>query len=115
MVKGIGVQGAFERAESFIIALWVLADLALLGLLFFACREMVKGWTNGKREKEIAWMIALGAGIVAIGMMSESYTIPPIMERLVTIGNIVLGAIVPLLAALVIGVFRKYGKEKKKR
>ena len=34
MVKGIGIEGTFQRVESVIIALWVFSDLALLNLLF---------------------------------------------------------------------------------
>ena len=33
MVKGIGIEGTFQRVESVIIALWVFSDLALLNLL----------------------------------------------------------------------------------
>lgn len=42
MVKGVGVEGAFGRVESVVIALWVLADLALLTLLLCSCCCMRK-------------------------------------------------------------------------
>jgi len=40
LAKSVGVEGAFQRVESLIAALWTFADLALAGVLVFALREM---------------------------------------------------------------------------
>lgn len=40
LAKSIGVEGAFQRVEALIAALWTFADLAMAGVLVFALREM---------------------------------------------------------------------------
>lgn len=112
MVKGIGVQGAFQRVESLVMALWVLSDLALLGMLFFACRQMAEGWMGSRAKGWLPWGIALAAGGLAVGMLPDSYELSHVMERAAVAGNIVLGMALPVAAALVIRL-RNAGKTEK--
>lgn len=54
LTKGVGIQGAFQRVESVVSALWTLADLVMSTVLVFAWQTMAeavspqyhrKGWT----------------------------------------------------------------------
>ncbi len=98
--RRVGVEGAFQRVESLVSALWLLGDLALLGLLLWACRyligRLVPRW-NGK------WVALGGAVIVLFGAALAfrdaifaqwfEYTLAPL-------GNLVLGGAVPCVALL---------------
>lgn len=94
--KHVGVEGAFQRVESLVSALWLLGDLALLGLLLWACRRMVRSLVPRRKDRWIAAAgavaILLGSGLVfrdAILAQQFEYTIAPV-------GNLVLGAAVPV-------------------
>lgn len=97
VVKGIGVQGAFERVESVIIALWVLSDLSLLCLILFACRNIIQ--TIFPRANARAWTAApAGAAVlVALFCFPDGYILSDFMEGVVTLGNLVFGFVLPLL------------------
>lgn len=51
MVKGIGIEGTFQRVESVIIALWVFSDLALLNLLAGSCSVLAQSVFSLKERK----------------------------------------------------------------
>lgn len=61
LVAGLGLTGAFQRLEALISALWMLGDIALIGLLFFAVKRLV-ACLSGKKESR--WVV-VGAGVVA--------------------------------------------------
>ena len=109
LVKDLGVDGAFQRVESVIMSLWVLADLALLGLLFLACREILEHWNGGREEKWIPWGIAVGAVLIGMGPVSDEFQLSEVMEHMAVIGNIVMGIVVPGIGAVCL-----LGREKKK-
>ena len=96
MVKGIGVQGAFERVESVIIALWVLSDLLLLGLLIFACRKMAAA-LGMKEDRKVVLPLILVAALGAIVLLPDEFTRSQQMESILRIGNLVLGVLLPLM------------------
>ena len=67
LVQGLGVAGMFQRVEGAVAALWVLSDLALLGLLLFGLRGTVGavcGATWGRRILPAAAMLALLFGVL---------------------------------------------------
>jgi len=105
MVKGIGVEGAFERIESVVIALWVLSDLAFLGLLAFGCRRIaadlvpVLGRRDGARGVVLPLMLA--ALIGAVFFCPDAFLLSELAFRLLTAGGILFGFAIPLLAWLV--------------
>lgn len=104
-VKGIGVEGGFQRLESLVIALWVFADLALLGLLLFACRSMLghlagSAW-GGKRG---CWVTAAIGAAVALVWAPDAFQLAAWMRNGVAWGLTILGWITPILTALVLRV-----------
>ena len=109
LLRGVGVPGAFERVESLIMSLWLLADLAFLGLILFACRAMVRYLGKGKEPQWTAVvLVAAGAGL-ALFTLQNLFGLSWLMERLVPLANVILGCVVPLVAGLV--VRWKKGKE----
>ena len=115
-VKGIGVEGAFQRVESLVIALWVLADLALLGLLVFACRSMLGYLRGTKWSGRRGGILAAGvAGMVALVWAPDASQLAAWMRNAVAWSLTVLGWMVPLAAAVVLMVRKKYDKRYKRK
>ena len=106
MVKGIGFEGTFQRMESVIIALWVLADLALLSLLACACSELAqKGFAIKKRSTAVLPII-LAAAAGAIWLFPDAFALDRALEGPVLWGGILFGLGGPLLL-FVISLFRR--------
>ena len=97
VVKGIGVQGAFERVESVIIALWVLSDLALLCLILFACRNILQALFPTANASKWTVVPAAGAALIALFCFPDEYILSDFMEGVVTVGNLLFGFFLPLL------------------
>lgn len=93
--KHVGVEGAFQRVESLVGALWLFADLALIGVLLLACRRMTEisapRWPVGRTILACGAALLLGSGLLfrdaALAQRFE-YEVAPL-------GNLVLGALVP--------------------
>ena len=104
MVKGIGFEGTFQRMESVVIALWVLADLALLGLLACACSQLArKTFSLPGRRGAVLPVILAGAG-GAVWLFPDAFALDRALEGVVLWGNIGVGFGVPLLLAAVSAV-----------
>lgn len=89
--RRVGVEGAFQRVESLVSALWLLGDLALFGLLLQACRRLLPPWNGGKMALAGVGVILLLTGTIfrtAAWAQWFEYTLAPL-------GNLVLGAVVP--------------------
>jgi len=93
--KHVGVEGAFQRVESLVSALWLLGDLALIGLLLCACRRMAA--VAAPRWKG-TWVVLAGAVVVLLGagLLFGDAVLAQRFEYVVApLGNLVLGAVVP--------------------
>lgn len=102
MVKGIGVRGAFERIESLVIALWVLSDLAFLGLLAFSCCAMAQT-LFGLRDRRSAALPVGGIALAgALLLFPNAFALAEWMERTVYPGNLLLGFLAPLALLLIL-------------
>ena len=101
MVKGIGVQGAFQRVESVVVALWVLSDLVFLGVLAFACCAMAKSLFGLKREGRAAAPVVLAGIAGALFLFPDAFTLRWFSERALAAGNLALGFAVPAVLVLV--------------
>lgn len=58
MVSGLGFQGAFQRLEELVSALWLLGDLALLALLLLALRRLLSITVNRRETAAMGWLTA---------------------------------------------------------
>ena len=101
MVKGVGVEGAFERVESVIIALWVLSDLALIALLLSACSRKAGELLALRQESRAAPVLAAVALAGALWAVPDTFALYTWMERVVLPGNLLFGFLLPGAAVLV--------------
>lgn len=97
LAKGVGVEGAFQRVEGAIAAIWVFADLTMGCVLIFALRAMAGELLPERARPWVPWAAAL------LGT-AGAWTLFPALGRAedldrwpVPIGNLILGAGLPLL------------------
>lgn len=109
LAKSVGVEGAFQRVESVVAALWTFADLTMGGVLIFALRAMLAAWLPETVLRWTPW------GLVLIGTVGAIFLFPTIGTAkewnswLVPMGNLILGAILPALLWLMGCVVKRGG------
>ena len=101
MVKGIGIEGTFQRVESLIIALWVFSDLALLALLAAACCALARAVFSLRESRHAAVPVVLLALGAALALFPDAFSLDRWMETVVWPGNLCLGLGLPLGLLLV--------------
>ncbi|WP_297212577.1 GerAB/ArcD/ProY family transporter [uncultured Flavonifractor sp.] len=101
MVKGIGIEGTFQRVESVVMALWVLSDLALLALLACACLELLRLLLPVRRRSRAAPPLVLLALAGALWLFPDAFFLGHTVEWVVLAGNLIAGFALPLLLLLV--------------
>ena len=109
LAKGIGVRGGFERIESVVVALWVLSDLVLAGVLALACCRMARSVFGLRRAEQAVLPVALLGGAGAVLLFSDGFALRRFTETILTAGNLLLGFAVPLVVCLVAAVRQKSG------
>jgi len=85
--RNVGVEGAFQRAESLLAALLLLADLALLTLLLWTARSAMK-WL---------WPVAVLAVFAAACLPVSAQQLELVRCQIVPTGNFVVGLVIPLI------------------
>lgn len=106
LAKSVGVEGAFQRVESVISALWTLADLTTAALLLFAIRAMGGALTpKGGGKSSAAAALALAA-VLALGAFPDGQA-GRLGREFVPAGNLILGLGLPALLFLLRGVCEK--------
>lgn len=109
VARGVGLEGAFQRVESIVMALWVLSDFALLGLLTFAIRHMAGAVFGEKGERwapVLAPVLAFAGGML---LFPDDFAAETLAETVVPLGNLILAFLIPALA-LCIGWLRERKK-----
>ena len=96
MVKGIGVQGAFQRVESVVMALWVLSDLMLIGMLVFSACAVSKVLFGLKRAQSAALPVTAVALVGSIFLFHDAFAVERFANGVLTAGNLVFGFGFPL-------------------
>lgn len=91
--RNVGIEGAFQRAESLLATMLLLSDLALLTLLLWAARAAL-GKSHGG-GKEAAW-VGLGVFVAAI-LPVQAVQLDRFRHEIVPVVHFVLGLVVPLL------------------
>ena len=97
LAQSVGVEGAFQRVESVVTALWTLADLSMAGVLLFALRAAAAalGW----REKRTAALGLLLAAALALVPFSDRQA-AAWNRTVVPLGNLILGLALPVMMIL---------------
>ena len=97
LAKSVGVEGAFQRVESVITAVWTLADLTMGGVLLFAVRTMAEEAAPKKILRWVPWLaVAAGVGL-AWALFSSVGTAERWSREVVPAGNLLLGLGVPAI------------------
>lgn len=110
LAKSVGVEGAFQRVEGVVTALWTFADLTMGGVLIFSLRAMTAQLAPGKSLAWVPW------GAVVLGAAGAMLLFPSLgtaeewNRRLVPAGNLFLGLLLPALLRLLEELFRKEGR-----
>ena len=73
LAKSIGVEGAFQRVESIIAAVWTFADLTLMGLLAFAVWRAAAEVIPRLRQKSAVTTAVLTAVVLGGRGLSRRY------------------------------------------
>lgn len=107
--KSMGVKGAFQRVESIVSALWIFSDLLLLALLLCSVRQIGTELTTKVSELPLITIGIVIAMILAVACFGVKISAKELEERLIPVGNIVLGIIVPAVACILL---RKKGENK---
>lgn len=100
MVKGIGVEGTFQRVESLFISLWVLSDLALLAFLTGACASLAKATFAYKDRRWGAAVILVAALLGALLLFPDVFLLDKITRWIILPGNLIFGFLLPALTLL---------------
>lgn len=109
VARGVGVAGAFQRVESVAIALWVLSDLALMGMLLFAGRAMAGAVFGPKGGKWAPVLLAALAFLGGLMGFRDGAAAKYLAATVAPAGNLLLAFPVPLLV-LLIGAARERKK-----
>lgn len=100
LAKSVGVEGAFQRVESMISALWTFADLAMGGILVFAIRIMAEELVPKKKSSPIAFA-AVGLAVLGGLILFPREEIRDWLDgEILAVGNLILGAVLPGLLCL---------------
>lgn len=110
LAKSVGVEGAFQRVEGVIAALWTFADLTMGGVLVFALRAIAAELAPGKNLVWVPWAAVLAGTAGALILFPALGTAEMWNRRLVPAGNLILGLLLPALLWITEKLFRK--KEK---
>ena len=112
MARGVGMDGAFQRVESIVVAFWVLSDFVWMGTLFFAIKamatELIKPAWVGKVPILTAFLAFLGA----LFLFPDDFAARALDAWLAPAGQLVLAFLVPFTALLCIHRKKKKGGNK---
>lgn len=98
LAKGVGVEGAFQRIESVVAAIWTFGDLILLGGTLWAVRKIGGVLWPRIPGHSVVTVSALGAMVIGTAVFGTRSLAGIMAERILPIGSLILGVGVPLLA-----------------
>lgn len=110
LAKSVGVEGAFQRVESVVTALWTFADLTMGGILIFALRAMAAELLPKKTLGWVPWAAVLLSAAGALLLFPALGAGEEWNQRLVPAGNLFLGLVLPAALFLLKKLFRGKGK-----
>lgn len=97
LAKSVGVEGAFQRVEGVVAALWTFADLSMGGVLVFAVRIMAAQLLPERALPWTPWWAVLLGTAGALTLFPALGTAEMWNRRLVPAGNLILGFLLPAL------------------
>lgn len=101
LAKSIGVEGAFQRVESIIAAVWTFADLTLMGLLAFAVWRAAAGVIPRLRQKPAVTTAVLTAVVLGVAAFPDGISAERAGRGIALWGNLIAGVGIPALVVLI--------------
>lgn len=109
LAKSVGVEGAFQRVESIVSALWIFGDLALLGVILFALWEMARTVWKKAEQKTVVTAAVLPAVIISMAAFPDGVGAEAAGRGIVLVGNLILGISLPVLGIGAAGLAKRRG------
>ena len=100
MARGVGMDGAFQRVESVVMAFWILSDFVWMGTLLFAVKAMAAALVGPKWVKRTPVLAALLAFLAAVFLFPDDFAARDLDTWLAPAGQLVLAFVLPFLALL---------------
>lgn len=95
LAKSVGIEGAFQRVEGVVAALWTFADLVMGGVLIFAIRAIGEELFPRRAGKWIPWAAVFLGTALALAVFPALGTAEEWNNKLVPAGNLILGLALP--------------------
>lgn len=111
LAKSVGVEGAFQRVESVVTALWTFADLTMGGVLIFALQAMAAQLLPEKALPWTPWAAVLLGTTGALTLFPALGLAEEWNRRQIPAGNLILGFLLPALLWLGRKFFPGKGKD----
>ena len=103
LAKSVGVEGAFQRVESLVVAIWIFSDLLLLTGILWCMRRIGSVLCPKIPAPPLATISVLPAIVVALALFGENVSPREIEQSIVPMGSLILALVVPALAILIKG------------
>lgn len=100
LAKSVGVEGAFQRVESVVSALWTFSDLTMAALLLFSIRAMARTAIPRLRERGLAAGALAVAAVGALAGFPDGAAAERWSREVLPWGHIILTLGIPLLLCL---------------
>ena len=97
LAKSVGVEGAFQRVEGVVTALWTFADLTMGGVLIFAVRAMAAELLPEQARRWVPWGGTLLAAAGAMILVPAPEAAEEWNRQVVPAVNLLLGFLLPAL------------------
>lgn len=101
LAKSVGIEGAFQRVESLVTAIWVFSDLLLLAGLLWGMRRIWAVLCPKWPSAALAAISVLIAEVIALAVFGGEDSPGKIQEELVPLGSAVLALVIPGLAIFI--------------
>ena len=95
LAKSVGVEGAFQRVEGVVTALWTFADLTMGGILIFAIRTISAELLPERARPCVPWAAVLLGTAAALVLFPVGESGEALSRQFVPAGNLVLGFFLP--------------------
>ena len=95
LAKSVGVEGAFQRVEGVVTALWTFADLTMGGILIFAIRAISAELLPERARPCVPWAAVLLGAAAALVLFPAGESGEALSRQFVPAGNLVLGFFLP--------------------
>ena len=101
LAKSVGVEGAFQRVESMVAAIWMFADVACMGMLLYGMWNIAKRIYTHTPQKSFVSCCVIPAVVIGAAAFSDGYTAEQMGREVVVIGNLILGVALPVFLYLI--------------